>query len=89
LQGKYLNASMFLSLTLDYTDSLNAHETPTILTAVERVIHSETVRICDSVFDEVVQGMIEDRLSEEQMPMNAKEFRKVARKIERESVMRL
>lgn len=80
---------MFLSLTLDYTDSLNNHETPTILTALERVVHSETVRICDSVFDEVVGSQIEERLSEEQMPMSGREFRKLARKVEKESVKRL
>lgn len=38
IHGKVLNASMFLSLTLEYTEALNSKETPTIITAIDRVV---------------------------------------------------
>lgn len=38
ISGKTLNASMFLSLALEYTEAINSKETPTVLTAIDRVI---------------------------------------------------
>ena len=38
VHGKTLNSSMFLALTLEYVEALNAKETPTVLTAIDRVI---------------------------------------------------
>ena len=38
INGKVLNASMFLSLTLEYTEALNSKETPTVITAIDRVV---------------------------------------------------
>jgi len=38
VHGKTLNASMLLSLTLEYVEAINAKETPTVLTAIDRVI---------------------------------------------------
>ncbi len=38
INGKTLNSSMFLSLALEYTEAINAKETPTVLTAIDRVI---------------------------------------------------
>lgn len=46
-----MNASMFLNLALEYIDALNSKETPTVLTALDRVIQSETVKILDQTFD--------------------------------------
>lgn len=51
INGKYLNPSMFLNLALEYIDALNSKETPTVLTALDRVIQSETVKILDQTFD--------------------------------------
>ena len=36
--GKVLNPSMFLQLALEYTEALNSKETPTVMTALDRVI---------------------------------------------------
>jgi hypothetical protein len=47
INGKYLNSSMFLNLALEYIDALNSKETPTVLTALDRVVQSETVKILD------------------------------------------
>jgi len=38
VNGKAINGSMLLSLTLEYTEALNSKETPTVLTAIDRVI---------------------------------------------------
>lgn len=38
---------MFLNLALEYTEALNAKETPTVLTALDRVVQAETVKILD------------------------------------------
>ena len=38
INGKYLNSSMFLNLALEYIDALNSKETPTVLTALDRVV---------------------------------------------------
>jgi hypothetical protein len=38
INGKTLNSSMFLALALEYTEAINAKETPTVLTAIDRVV---------------------------------------------------
>lgn len=38
VNGKVLNGSMFLSLSLEYVEAINSKETPTILTAIDRVV---------------------------------------------------
>jgi hypothetical protein len=38
INGKVLNASMFLSLALEYSEAINMKETPTVLTAIDRVV---------------------------------------------------
>lgn len=51
INGKYLNSSMFLNLALEYIDALNSKETPTVLSALDRVVQSETVKILDQTID--------------------------------------
>jgi hypothetical protein len=36
---------MFLQLALEYTEAINSKETPTVLTALDRVIHAESMKI--------------------------------------------
>jgi hypothetical protein len=38
VNGKFLNASMVLSLAMEYTEAINSKETPTVLTAIDRVV---------------------------------------------------
>ena len=45
INGKVLNSSMFLSLALEYTESINMKETPTVLTAIDRVVQAEANKI--------------------------------------------
>ena len=51
IAGKHLNGSMFLQLALEYTEALNSKETPTVLTALDRVIQAETVKVMDIAFE--------------------------------------
>jgi hypothetical protein len=78
--GKYLNASMLLSLALEYTETLNAKETPTILTALDRVVQAESVKILDQTL-ELFKQDCEETFSEENMPMPSKDFHKKLRKL--------
>jgi hypothetical protein len=45
INGKLLNSSMFLQLALEYTEAINAKETPTVLTALDRVVQAEAMKI--------------------------------------------
>lgn len=45
VNGKTLSANMFLQLTLEYVDAINSDETPTVLTAIDRVIQAEATKI--------------------------------------------
>lgn len=80
IAGKHLNGSMFLQLALEYTEALNSKEAPTVLTALDRVIQAETVKVCDLAFhgfrDEVDAAM-----TEESLPMSQKEFSKIERRL--------
>lgn len=51
ISGKYLNASMFLQLAMEYIEAINSKETPTVLTAIDRVIQAETSKIGDETYD--------------------------------------
>ena len=71
---------MFLNLALEYTESFNSKEAPTVLTALDRVIQSETVKILDATFDMYKQEAAET-FSEESLPMNGKDFKKAVKKL--------
>ena len=45
INGKIINASMFLSLVMEYIEAINSKETPTVLTALDRVIQGEAQKI--------------------------------------------
>lgn len=51
VEGKLLNANMFLQLALEYTQAINNKETPTVLTAIERVVQAETSKLGDVVYE--------------------------------------
>ena len=41
---------MLLALAMEYTEVLNSKETPTVLTALDRVIQAEAVKVSDEVY---------------------------------------
>ncbi len=47
INGKVLNSSMFLQLAMEYTEAINNKETPTVLTAIDRVVQAEANKIQD------------------------------------------
>ncbi len=71
---------MFLQLALEYTESLSSKEAPVILTALDRVVHAETVKICDRNF-EILKIQFDEHLNEETLPLNNKEFKKVVKRL--------
>jgi hypothetical protein len=45
INGKTINAGMFLQLALEYTEAINNKETPTVLTALDRVVQAEAMKL--------------------------------------------
>jgi hypothetical protein len=79
---------MFLNLALEYIDALNSKETPTVLTALDRVVQSETVKILDQTFDLFKQDC-QEVFSEEQLPLPSKDFHKSMKKLMRKHKLQL
>lgn len=80
INGKHLNGSMLLTLALEYTEAINSKEAPTVLTALDRVVQAETMKIADECFEGFLSD-IEEQLGEDRLPMAADEFKKVLRKV--------
>lgn len=51
-------------MALEYTESINAKETPTVMTALDRVVHAETKKCNDEAY-EAFKADVEESLSEE------------------------
>ena len=84
--GKILNPSMFLQLALEYTESLSSKEAPVIMTALDRVVQAETVKIMDENYEAVRHRIIEgEELAEEHLPMNAHDLKKALKRIIRDA----
>lgn len=79
---------MFLDLALEYIDALNSKETPTILTALDRVVQSETVKILDQTFD-IFKQECQEAFNEEQLPLPSKDFHKTLKKLVRKHKLQL
>lgn len=79
INGKVLNASMFLSLTLEYTEALNSKETPTVITAIDRVVQAEATKISDEIYDHFCDQIKED-INEDTMPLSKSDFRKIIKR---------
>ena len=80
INGKHLNGSMLLTLALEYTEAINSKEAPTVLTALDRVVQAETMKIADECFEGFLSD-IEEQLGEDRLPMAADEFKKILRKV--------
>jgi len=52
IDGKVLTANMLLNITLEYIEALNNESAPNIHSTLERIIHTETRKICDDVLVE-------------------------------------
>ena len=73
INSKVLNSSMFLGLTLEYVDSINSEKTPTILTSLDRVIHAESNKIMDNLFEEL-RIEIEERADPHRFPIEKEDL---------------
>jgi hypothetical protein len=47
VHGKLLTGGMFLQLALEYAEAINNKEAPVVLTALERVLQAEAIKLMD------------------------------------------
>ena len=76
VNGIPLTASMFMGLALEYIQSLNDQETPTILTALERVLLDEARRHTETIFENFASKLAE-KVSPSAMPMEEDEMMQI------------
>jgi hypothetical protein len=78
INGKVLNSSMFLQLALEYTEALNNKETPTVLTAIDRVVQAEANKIQDEIYDTFCL-QLDTLIHEDNVPMPRQLFNRLVR----------
>eukprot|EP00830_Metopus_es_P005113 TRINITY_DN1472_c0_g1_i2.p1 TRINITY_DN1472_c0_g1~~TRINITY_DN1472_c0_g1_i2.p1 ORF type:complete len:859 (-),score=219.71 TRINITY_DN1472_c0_g1_i2:17-2593(-) len=76
VNGMPLTATMFMGLALEYIQSLNDQETPTILTALERVLLDEARKHTEAIFVNF-QDKIGEKVPSTVMPMEETDLRQV------------
>ena len=69
INGKALNSSMLLGMAMEYVDSINNQEIPTVMNSFERVVQVESRRFTEKLFDEITQK-IRQECDESLMPFN-------------------
>ena len=80
INSKVLNSSMFLGLTLEYVDSLNSEKTPTILTSLDRVIHAESNKVMDNLFEDL-RAEIDNSANSSKFPIEKEDLDEIMSKI--------
>ena len=70
-----MNGAMILGLALEYVSQLNDKETPTVMTALDRVVSQESQRIIDDLKDEykvkIADQLKEDALNDPESDISA------------------
>ena len=80
INGKSLNISMFFALALEYVDAINNETTPTISTALDRVVYEESHKIMDKI-DEDVRAEVDSRARRDKFPIENEELEEIMVKI--------
>lgn len=88
INGKALNSSMFLGLTMEYVDSLNNEKTPTIVTALDRVVYAESNKIMDKLFEDLHE-VVATRCSRDKFPMEKDDLDEITSRIKNEFIERI
>lgn len=78
VNGKVLNPGMFLQLALEYTEALNHSETPTVLTAIDRVVQAEANKIQEETYDTFCL-QLDTLVHEDNVPMPKQLFTRLVR----------
>jgi hypothetical protein len=52
INGKTLSGNMLLNMTFEYVEALNNESAPNIYSSLERIIHTETRKVCEDVLDD-------------------------------------
>lgn len=88
INGKTLNSSMFLGLTLEYVDSLNNESTPTIVTALDRVVYAESNKIMDNLFEDL-HAEVDKRANRNKFPIETEDLEEVMTRIKGDYIERI
>jgi len=95
--GKPLNGKMLLSLAIEYAETLSAlglksMQVPVPLAsltqAIFRITDEETVRQGDEAYEQFKQAL-ENEINDETMPLSDKQFKKIVKRISRETGKKL
>lgn len=88
INGKPLNSSMFLGLTLEYVDSINNEKTPTISTALDRVVYAESNKIMDNLFEDL-RTEVAKRANRDKFPIEKEDLDEILSRIKEEYLERI
>lgn len=95
--GKPLNGKMLLSLAIEYAETLSAlglksMQVPVPLASLTqtifRITDEETVRQGDEAYEQFKQAL-ENEINDETMPLSDKQFKKIVKRISRETGKKL
>jgi len=88
ISGKTLNGSMFLGLAMEYVDSLNNEKTPTIITALDRVVYAESNKIMDSLFEDL-RTEVDKRADRKKFPIENEDLDEILSRIKEQFIERI
>lgn len=80
ISARALNSSMFLTLALDYIDTINSEGAPTVVTALDRVVDAEANKIMDSIFEEL-KAEVDTRANRSKFPIEKDDFDEIMKRI--------
>jgi len=80
INSKSLNSSMFLGLSLEYIEAINSETTPTMVTALDRVVYAESNKIMDSIFEEF-KAEISTRWDRKKFPIEKEDLDEILKRI--------
>lgn len=88
INGKTLNSSMFLGLALEYVDSLNNETTPTITTALDRVVYAESNKIMNKLFEDL-RVEVDNRANRNRFPIDKEDLEEILDRVKFEFTERI
>jgi hypothetical protein len=88
ISGKSINSSMFLGLALEYVDSLNDEKTPTIVTALDRVVYAESNKLMDNLFEDL-RSEIATKINRSKFPIEKEDLEELLSRIKEQFLERI
>ena len=88
IDGKTLNISMFFALAIEYVEAMNNDTTPTISTALDRVVSAESNQIMDRI-DEDIREEVDRRADIAKFPMEKEDLEEIMSRIKHQYIERI